>query len=135
MSQTQYIPGYTAKLDLRQTQKAIKVIKDTFQVLLAQNLHLERVTAPVLVTGGSTMNIFGGGTLLTTGTGSASMLTGALTVFNGTVNVYDVTIQGTEAVPAVTTQFAQATVNLLEGSEAKGAVNVNNGNVTLAGSA
>ena len=56
MSQTQYIPGYTAKLDLRQTQQAIKVIKDTFQVLLAQNLHLERVTAPVLVTGGSGIN-------------------------------------------------------------------------------
>lgn len=102
-------------------------------------LHMNGTTwggnSRVLVTGGSTMNIFGGGTLLTTGTGSASMLTGALTVFNGTVNVYDVTIQGTEAVPAVTTQFAQATVNLLEGSEAKGAVNVNNGNVTLAGSA
>ncbi len=52
----QYIPGYASKLDLRQTQQAIKVIKDTFQVLLAQNLHLERVTAPVLVMGGSGIN-------------------------------------------------------------------------------
>ena len=32
------------------------MIKDTFQVLLAQNLHLERVTAPVLVMGGSGIN-------------------------------------------------------------------------------
>ena len=47
---------YTPKLNLRQTQQAIKVIKDTFQVLLAQNLHLERVTAPVLVAGGSGIN-------------------------------------------------------------------------------
>ena len=52
----QFIPGYTSKLNLRQTQQAIKVIKDTFQVLLAQNLHLERVTAPVIVTGGSGIN-------------------------------------------------------------------------------
>ncbi len=56
MSHTQYISGYTPKLDLRQTQQAIKVIKDTFQVLLAQNLHLERVTAPVLVTADSGIN-------------------------------------------------------------------------------
>ncbi len=53
---TQYIPGYQSKLNLRQTQQAIKVIKDTFQVLLAQNLHLERVTAPVLVQAGAGIN-------------------------------------------------------------------------------
>ena len=52
----QFVPGYKSKLSLRQTQQAIKVIKDTFQVLLAQNLHLERVTAPVLVHGGSGIN-------------------------------------------------------------------------------
>ena len=51
MKQCKFYPGYAPKLDLRQTQQAIKVIKDTFQVLLAQNLHLERVTAPVLVAG------------------------------------------------------------------------------------
>ena len=56
MSHTQYIDGYKSKLSLRQTQQAIKVIKDTFQVLLAQNLHLERVTAPVLVTADSGIN-------------------------------------------------------------------------------
>ena len=47
---------YDPKLNLRQTQQAIKVIKDTFQVLLAQNLHLERVTAPVLVAGNTGIN-------------------------------------------------------------------------------
>ena len=47
---------YESKLNLRQTQQAIKVIKDTFQVLLAQNLHLERVTAPVLVRGNTGIN-------------------------------------------------------------------------------
>ncbi len=52
----QYVPGYDPKLNLRQTQQAIKVIKDTFQVLLAQNLHLERVTAPVLIPGGTGIN-------------------------------------------------------------------------------
>ena len=56
MTQCQFFPGYDPKLNLRQTQQAIKVIKDTFQVLLAQNLHLERVTAPVLVMGGSGIN-------------------------------------------------------------------------------
>ncbi len=56
MSYTQFIDGYVSKLSLRQTQQAIKVIKDTFQVLLAQNLHLERVTAPVLVTADSGIN-------------------------------------------------------------------------------
>ena len=56
MTQCQFVPEYDPKLTLRQTQKAIKVIKDTFQVLLAQNLHLERVTAPVLVTGGTGIN-------------------------------------------------------------------------------
>ncbi len=47
---------YQSKLSLRQTQQAIKVIKDTFQVLLAQNLHLERVTAPLLVEAGAGIN-------------------------------------------------------------------------------
>ncbi|MBQ5840501.1 MAG: aspartate--ammonia ligase [Clostridia bacterium] len=56
MKTCQYVPDYRSKLDLRQTQQAIKVIKDTFQTLLAQGLHLERVTAPVLVTGSSGIN-------------------------------------------------------------------------------
>ena len=56
MKTCQYVPDYRSKLNLRQTQQAIKVIKDTFQTLLAQGLHLERVTAPVLVTGSSGIN-------------------------------------------------------------------------------
>ena len=48
--------GYTSKLSLRETQKAIKLIKDTFQVKLAKELNLERVTAPVIVTKGSGIN-------------------------------------------------------------------------------
>ena len=56
MSVCQFVPGYTPKLGLRETQQAIKMIKDTFQVLLAQALHLERVTAPVLVTSGVGIN-------------------------------------------------------------------------------
>ena len=56
MSQTQYVDGYRSKLSLRETQQAIKVIKDTFQVLLAQGLRLERVTAPVLVPAASGIN-------------------------------------------------------------------------------
>ncbi len=56
MKTCQYIPDYRSKLDLRQTQQAIKFIKDTFQALLAQGMHLERVTAPVLVTGRSGIN-------------------------------------------------------------------------------
>ena len=48
--------GYTSKLSLRDTQKAIKLIKDTFQVKLAKALNLERVTAPVIVTKGSGIN-------------------------------------------------------------------------------
>ncbi len=56
MSDCIYPVGYQPKLDLRQTQRAIKMVKDTFQVLLAQALHLERVTAPVLVTADAGIN-------------------------------------------------------------------------------
>ncbi len=56
MSDCIYPAGYRPKLDLRQTQRAIKIVKDTFQVLLAQALHLERVTAPVLVTADAGIN-------------------------------------------------------------------------------
>ncbi len=56
MSDCIYPAGYSPKLDLRQTQRAIKIVKDTFQTLLAQALHLERVTAPVIVTADSGIN-------------------------------------------------------------------------------
>jgi len=41
--------GYASQLSPRDTQKAIKIIKDTFQVKLAEALNLDRITAPVIV--------------------------------------------------------------------------------------
>lgn len=38
--------GYKSKLSLRETEKGIKLIKDTFQTKLAHYLNLERVSAP-----------------------------------------------------------------------------------------
>lgn len=48
--------SYNAKLNLRETQRAIKIIKDNFQKKLAHELNLDRVTAPVLVTKASGIN-------------------------------------------------------------------------------
>ena len=42
-------PSYTSKLDLRQTQEAIKLLKDFFERILAQRLNLTRVSAPLFV--------------------------------------------------------------------------------------
>ncbi len=41
--------GYLSKLSLRETQKAIKLVKDTFQLKLSESLNLDRITAPVIV--------------------------------------------------------------------------------------
>ena len=41
--------GYEPALDLRETQIAIKIIKDFFQRELAKQLHLTRVSAPLIV--------------------------------------------------------------------------------------
>ena len=41
--------GYKSKLDLIETEKAIKICKDTFQVALAKALNLTRVSAPLFV--------------------------------------------------------------------------------------
>ena len=48
--------NYKSALSLRETQKAIKLTKDTFQVKLAEALNLDRVTAPVIVTRDSGIN-------------------------------------------------------------------------------
>jgi aspartate--ammonia ligase len=40
---------YKSELDLHDTQLAIKTVKDFFQALLAQRLHLTRVSAPLFV--------------------------------------------------------------------------------------
>ncbi len=48
--------NYNAKLTLRETQRAIKIVKDNFQKKLAAELNLDRVTAPVLVRKDSGIN-------------------------------------------------------------------------------
>lgn len=47
---------YSSVLDVYQTQKAIKFVKDTFQKLLAKKLDLLRVTAPLFVSSESGLN-------------------------------------------------------------------------------
>ena len=57
MSKSLYIPeGYSSALTLRQTQHAIKYIKDVFQQALSFVLTLDRVTAPLIVQKGSGIN-------------------------------------------------------------------------------
>jgi aspartate--ammonia ligase len=48
--------NYKSKLDLKQTEKAIKLIKDFFQENLAAELRLRRVTAPLFVLKGTGIN-------------------------------------------------------------------------------
>ncbi|MDO5014463.1 MAG: aspartate--ammonia ligase [Clostridia bacterium] len=48
--------NYSPKLSLKDTQKAIKIIKDTFQENLAKRLNLQRVTAPLMVKSASGIN-------------------------------------------------------------------------------
>jgi len=51
------IPGtYAPLLDERETEKAIKLIKDFFEMALADALNLRRVTAPLFVAAGSGVN-------------------------------------------------------------------------------
>ena len=57
MSRSLYLPeGYKSKLTLRETQHAIKYIKDTFQQALSFALTLDRVSAPLIVKQGSGIN-------------------------------------------------------------------------------
>ncbi|HAU50317.1 MAG TPA: aspartate--ammonia ligase [Clostridiales bacterium] len=52
-----YIPeGYKSALDLKETQIAIKKVKDFFQAQLTAELNLHRVTAPLLVEPSSGLN-------------------------------------------------------------------------------
>lgn len=41
--------NYYPKLDVRETEKAIKFIKDNFEIMLAKELRLERISAPIVV--------------------------------------------------------------------------------------
>ena len=48
--------GYTPTLSLRDTQRAIKLVKDTFERSLASALKLERISAPLFVEKSSGLN-------------------------------------------------------------------------------
>ncbi|MGN0585668.1 MAG: aspartate--ammonia ligase [Oscillospiraceae bacterium] len=57
MSKGLYLPeGYKSSLTLRETQHAIKYIKDVFQQALSFALTLDRVSAPLIVRKGSGIN-------------------------------------------------------------------------------
>lgn len=57
MSKGLYLPeGYKSSLTLRETQHAIKYIKDVFQQALSFALTLDRVSAPLIVKKGSGIN-------------------------------------------------------------------------------
>ncbi|MBO7690834.1 MAG: aspartate--ammonia ligase, partial [Clostridia bacterium] len=51
-----YPEGYKSKLSQRETQYAVKTVKDTFQFKLSKALNLDRVTAPIMVTKASGIN-------------------------------------------------------------------------------
>ena len=52
-----YLPeGYTPVLNIFDTQRAIKIVKDTFERVLSNALNLQRVTAPVIVRADSGIN-------------------------------------------------------------------------------
>lgn len=48
--------NYQSILDVRETEKAIKMVKDFFQLNLAEALNLRRVTAPLFVKAGTGIN-------------------------------------------------------------------------------
>jgi len=48
--------NYISSLNLRDTQKAIKLLKDSFELELAYSLNLERVSAPMIVPSKSGIN-------------------------------------------------------------------------------
>ena len=56
MSNTTIPENYHSALNLHDTQVAIKLVKDCFQDLLTERLHLQRVSAPLFVTPESGLN-------------------------------------------------------------------------------
>lgn len=56
MSEIKIPEGYHSELNLYDTQIAIKTVKDFFQTLLAERLHLLRVSAPLFVSPQSGLN-------------------------------------------------------------------------------
>ncbi len=53
---TVYVDGYQSALSVRETEKAIRLIKDTFQKKLAQALNLEYISAPLFLRKGRGLN-------------------------------------------------------------------------------
>lgn len=49
-------PDYRSPLDIKQTEKAIKLVKDFFEINLSTELQLRRVTAPLFVLQGTGIN-------------------------------------------------------------------------------
>ena len=56
MRKFKVVDGYSSSLSLRDTQRAIKYVKDTFQAELKPLLKLERISAPLFVTKDSGIN-------------------------------------------------------------------------------
>jgi aspartate--ammonia ligase len=56
MSKLNLPKNYKSTLDLKQTEQAIKLVKDTFQDNLSSELKLRRVTAPLFVMKGTGIN-------------------------------------------------------------------------------
>ncbi|MCR4660535.1 MAG: aspartate--ammonia ligase [Clostridia bacterium] len=56
MSQLIIPKGYKSLLNKKETQKAIKTVKDTFQKTFSKGLSLDRITAPLFVTKESGIN-------------------------------------------------------------------------------
>jgi len=52
----QYMKKHESVLDLRETERAIKLIKDFFQIELAKALSLQRVSAPIIAKAGTGIN-------------------------------------------------------------------------------
>ena len=52
-----YIPeGYRSLLNVQDTEKAIKFVKDTFEQIFAESMHLLRISAPLFVSADSGLN-------------------------------------------------------------------------------
>ncbi|MDD3218209.1 MAG: aspartate--ammonia ligase [Lachnospiraceae bacterium] len=56
MGMTTFPKGYDAHLSVRQTQEAIKYIRDTFQKEFGKEMNLERISAPLFVEKSSGLN-------------------------------------------------------------------------------
>ena len=56
MNDFRMVKGYSSSLSLRETQRAIKFVKDTFQGEIKTALNLERISAPLFVTKASGIN-------------------------------------------------------------------------------